>query len=260
MTMTYTGVHRMTAEDLARFTLAVISKSIGVDLGKKYNPSQPRNAHGEWTSGGGGSEHGESSGGGGVEKGSVFVGSKDSEGESISHPTNGGGTIKSVDAKNETITVEHSDGSTKQYAASFASQKAKFVQTGSEQGKTHIANVKVSKSGDVTNRDDDKKVGSVGKGGDGTWSYLHSSGAAYEGGFTSKHAATVALVSKNNELAEKASAAAEEKPEEAKPEEKPAETASKPAEVDDLADWEKDVLGIGNGSSGVERHEAGEGS
>lgn len=280
----------MTSADVAAFIQMVVEKSAGIDIIEKYNPNQPRNAHGEFASDGGGGSHdddddggggghgggggdeesgggghgggggtdhagggfghgasghesgeGESGGGGvshvggGTEAGTVFVGPKGSVGEQVNHPTNGDGTI--VAEGKGTVTVQHADGTTKQYAATTAPQKAKFVETGSLEGKTHIANVKVSGKGLVENKDDGKTVGHVSQAADGSWVYGHNESGDVEGGFSSKHQAVKALVDHNNEVAEgKAKPAAEEpkhEPEAASEPEKAPEPEKMPEKAPD---------------------------
>jgi len=198
---------------------------------KKYNPDEPRGAGGRWIGGGGHEHEGGGGGGGGEEesetgneKGSVFVGSKDSVGETISHPVHGEGTITAADKDN--VTVQYGDGTTRQYAASYAAQNPKLVDTGTTEGKTHIANVKVGKDGAVTNRDDGKTVGHVSKAADGSWQYTHTDGTT-ESGFSSKHTATRGLIGHHNDTAAERMAAKQ------KPVEKPTETP-KPKPIEEL--------------------------
>lgn len=261
--LTLTGMRAMAPADVVAFTRMVLEKLAGDDLLVKYSPDQPRGANGRFASGGGkhggsGGDHeggggeeesggghvghaggthghsavghggGESSGGhvgGGTEKGVVFVGPKGSVGETITHPTAGEGKI--VGESKNSITIQYGDGTTKQHAATFAPQKAKLVETGSETGKTHIANVKVTGKGEVTNKDNGKTVGHVKQNADGSWSFHHADSGEDQGGFTSKHQAVKALVEHNN--AHAAAKPAEEPKKPAK-ETKPAEEA-KPAKT-----------------------------
>lgn len=236
----FRGVRAMSPADLVAFTVMTLEKLVGVDVGKKYNPNQPRGGSGKWVAtgshgGGGGGEHGgggdeeeagggghggvshvgshTSSGshgggsegsGGGVEKGSVYVGSKDSVGETVTHPQHGTGTVTAVDSKAGTATVQYQDGTKRTYATAVAPQSAKLVPTGSEQNKTHIANVKVGKGGVVTNKDDGKKVGTVGQATNGTHYYQHTASGEMQGGFSSKHTAVKGLVEEHNKQANKA--------------------------------------------------------
>jgi len=252
--LTITGARAMSPADLVAFTLLTIAV-----LEKKFNPNQARGADGKFISEGGsheeggGGEHGgggeeEESGGGGhggghvsshtssgghegggggggVEPGSLLVGNKDNVGETVNHPVHGDGTITAVDQKAGTATIQFGDGTTHTFAQSTANQKAKLIQTGTEQGKTHIANVKVLKDGSVVNRDNGKKIGNVGQADDGKWTYSHSQTGEVKLGHSSKHTAVKALVEHNNEHAGKLKPTEEAKPEEAA---KPAEEAKAP--------------------------------
>lgn len=159
----------------------------------------------------------------------IYVGVKGPEGigHKINHPKHGPGEV--IGHGENSVTVMHSNGAVHEYAATFNKQKPKFLQTSSPEGKTHIHNVKVAKNGEVTNKDDGKKIGKLWKQSDGQWNYMHDSHAggnnAIGGGYPTKYKAAVALVDKHNDYVEAHPVGGAELP------------------THELADWEKELLG-----------------
>lgn len=130
-------------------------------------------------------------------KGAVFVGPKTSTGAKVTHEKLGFGTVVGVYSESVTVTHDHA-GLHLEYAAVFAQQKAKLIPTGSDKGKTCLANVTVTKLGWVENRDDGKVIGNVYKSSQGDWAYVPNAGMPGESGFSSKHMAVKALVKRYN--------------------------------------------------------------
>ena len=166
----------------------------------------------------------------------IYVGPKGELGHEFNHPEHGHGkVIEHVTQGGKShVVVQHAHG-VEQYAATFASQKPKLFETGSKQGKTHIANVKVhAKSGRVTNKDDGKTIGTVEHyanpftGESPGWGWQHE--GTFDASpqlYPSKLAATKALIKHNNDYADA----------------HPIGGAALPTH--ELADWEKELIGHG---------------
>lgn len=170
----------------------------------------------------------------------IFVGPKGPEGigHTFQHPKHGPGEV--IRQGNNHVEVQHAHG-VEHYAATFAKQKPKVMETGSHQGKTTLANVKVKKikgtnDHEVVNKDNGAVVGQLQEytraepsiTGETGWGWTHeASGDANPSMHATKVAAAKALIAHNNEYADAHPVGGTDLPE------------------NELSDWEKELLGTG---------------
>lgn len=132
------------------------------------------------------------------EIGTVFVGPKSSVGWEVNHWAHGTGMVVGL----HDLAIVKFQVKTLAFVTATANQQPKLIKTGSEQGKTCLANVKV-KGLEVINKDDGKLIGWVKQNYDtGVWYWVHNvPDKLSTSGFQTKHQAVKGLVGWYNQSA-----------------------------------------------------------